>query len=199
MDLRLYYTPGTRADRVRWLLNELQLDYELVPVDLFGGEGFSKEYKAIHPLGQVPALEMDGKIMLESAAICHLLTDRYPRAQLAPDLDAPERAAYEQWFFYGMTTLEPWMWQKVLHGKLLPEKRRIPDMVAFSSRAAIPVLAVLEDTYRDRQWLVNDRFSTADLIITSILFWCREEIRDMPNLQRVVDQALVRPALAFAA
>lgn len=198
MELKLYYTPRTRADRVRWLLNELQLEYELVNVDLFGGEGSGQAYRDIHPLGQVPALEIDGRIMLESGAICHLLTDLHPRSGLAPALDSPARLEYEQWIFYAISTLEPWIWQKVLHGTLLPEKRRIASMVDFSSRAAIPILQVLEQAYQDQLWLLGDQFSTADILTISILFWCGHEIQGMPNLQRCLHQARERPALAFS-
>ena len=60
MDLTLYYLPGTRSERVRWILDELGLDYRLETIDLFKGEGQTPDYLAIHPLGQLPALSIDG-------------------------------------------------------------------------------------------------------------------------------------------
>ena len=47
MQLTLYYQPGTRAQRVRWMLEELELDYDLENIDLFGGEGNSEAYLRI--------------------------------------------------------------------------------------------------------------------------------------------------------
>ena len=78
MDIKLYHTPETRADRVRWLLHELDIPYELVRIDLFSGQTNTAEYKKIHPHGLVPAIDIDGHIMFESCAICHWLTDMFP-------------------------------------------------------------------------------------------------------------------------
>lgn len=84
MDIKLYYTPHTRAVRPRWLLEELNIPYQLEHIDLFAGEGQSRDYLKINPLGAVPAMEVDGEIMLESGAMCRWLTDRHIESELAP-------------------------------------------------------------------------------------------------------------------
>jgi hypothetical protein len=66
---RLYYMPRTRSSRVLWLLAELGAPCELVK--LAPEDRSSAEHRARHPLGRVPALELDdGTVMFESAAIC---------------------------------------------------------------------------------------------------------------------------------
>ncbi len=57
--MKLYYAPKTRAGRVRWMLEELGVPYELHRLDLASGEHRTPEYLAVHPLGRVPAL-LDG-------------------------------------------------------------------------------------------------------------------------------------------
>ena len=54
--MKLYYAPQTRATRVRWLLEEPEVPYELERVNLSAGEQKSAAYRKIHPLGRVPAL-----------------------------------------------------------------------------------------------------------------------------------------------
>ena len=76
--MKLYYTPRTRSSRPRWMLEELEIPYELVRVDLSAGEHRKPEYLAINPYGAVPAL-VDGEVKLfESAAICAYLADKHP-------------------------------------------------------------------------------------------------------------------------
>ena len=82
---RLYYMPRTRSSRVLWLLAEIGAPYELTK--LAPEERSSVDHLARHPLGRVPALELDdGTVMFESAAICLQLADLHPDAGLIPPL-----------------------------------------------------------------------------------------------------------------
>ena len=75
--LKVYFTPGTRAGRVVWLLEELGLDYD-VDILPFTKEGLkSPEHRSRHALGRVPVLE-DGDISIfESGAIIQYILERY--------------------------------------------------------------------------------------------------------------------------
>ena len=103
--LRLYYMPRTRSSRVLWLLAEVGAPYELAK--LAPEERKSAEHLARHPLGRVPALELDdGTVMFESAAICLQLADLHPDAGLIAPLGSSERALVYQWVLFAMTELE---------------------------------------------------------------------------------------------
>src|SRR5512143_2861365 len=105
--MKLYFTPRTRATRPRWLLEELGVPYELVRVDLEAGQNRTADYLALHPLAQVPVLVDDDQVLIESAAICMHLGDRFPAARLAPAVGSRLRGPYLQWMFYCAATLEP--------------------------------------------------------------------------------------------
>jgi len=92
MDITLYYTPQTRAIRPRWLMEELGLEYKLQNIDLYAGEGETEEYKKINPLGAVPAMKIDGEVMLESGAMCHWMADYYADSKLAPAIQDAKSA-----------------------------------------------------------------------------------------------------------
>ena len=78
--IRLHFSPGTRAVRVRWVLEEIGVPYQLSVVNLRRGAHKSKDYLKIHPLGKVPAIEIDNTIIFESLGICLYLADRFVHA-----------------------------------------------------------------------------------------------------------------------
>lgn len=182
MKIELYHTPHTRSLRPRWLLEELEVPYILHPVDLFGGEGRSAAYRKINPLGSVPAVKIDGKPLLESGAICHWLTDCHPDRGLAPAPGDPHRARYEQWMFFVPGTLEPPAFDIVLHTLLLPEKRRIEAVVPFAQRRYHAVLKVLNEKLEENDYLLGERFTTADIMTGSTLLWLPEQLERYPAL-----------------
>ncbi|WVM89770.1 glutathione S-transferase N-terminal domain-containing protein [Halopseudomonas pachastrellae] len=103
--LTLYSNPQSRGRLVHWMLEELQIPYETVWID-YGDEMKSAHYRAINPMGKVPALMHGDLLITECAAICAYLADRFPRTQLAPPVDDPRRAAYLRWLFFAAGPLE---------------------------------------------------------------------------------------------
>ena len=198
MDITLYHTPRTRSLRPRWLLEEMQLPYELRTIDLFGGEGQTPEYRKIHPHGAVPAVEIDGEAMFESAAICHWLSDHFAEKKLAPAFTDPLRRRYEQWMFYVPGTLEPLPFTILLHGTILPEAQRVPDIVPWATRLYRSTLKVLEQELSDKPYLLGDSFSTADIMAASTLMWLPELLHDYPSLQAYTARLQQRDAYARA-
>ena len=72
--MKLYFAPNTRAERTAWLLNELDLDYELERYRLGDKAMRSPEYLAVNPNGRVPVLD-DGNVRItESTAIAQYLS-----------------------------------------------------------------------------------------------------------------------------
>jgi glutathione S-transferase len=171
MDIKLYYTQRTRATRVRWLLEELELPYQLINIDLFNGEGHSEAYKKIHPLGCVPAIDVDGNIMIESTAICEWLADQFPEKNLAPEIGSTARMKYTQWLYFISATLEPHAWNHVLHSRILPETQRVPAIVSWSEQKFNQVLSVIDEELKGKEYLLNHHFTTIDIILTNLLSW----------------------------
>lgn len=173
--IQLYYIPTTRAVRPRWLLEEMNLDYELVRVTK---EMYSQpEYKKLHPHGKVPVL-IDGEVTIfESAAICTYLADKYPEKGFAPPLDSPERGYYYQWLFYAATMLEPPV-EEYLFTVLpkLPEKIRPVSQTNHISKEAInqwftKVCEPLNQLLEHQEYLINNRLTAADIITGGVLLW----------------------------
>jgi glutathione S-transferase len=124
--IRLHFAPGTRAVRVRWVLEEIGVSYELNVVNLRQGAHKSQDYVKIHPLAKVPALEIDNTIIFESLGICLYLADRFVGAELAPLVtDRLRRADYCTWMAFSSGTLEPAILEQV-RARKAEEKGVVP-------------------------------------------------------------------------
>lgn len=91
MKLYGFFRSGT-SHRLRIALNLKGLSYEQVAVDLRKEEHLGDAYRAINPQQFVPALDVDGDVMVQSPAIIEWLEERHPRPPLLPE-HANERAA----------------------------------------------------------------------------------------------------------
>lgn len=172
--IRLHFFPGTRAARARWILEEIGVSYQLSIVDLRRGAHKRKDYLAVHPLGKVPALEIDNTIIFESLGICLYLADRFWEADLAPvPEDRKRRADYCAWMALSTGTLEPAIFEQVRARKA--RARRIapvdmgPALTPFDD-----VASYMERHLAGRPFLLGDQMTAADIMNGSMMAWAQE-------------------------
>jgi glutathione S-transferase len=193
--------PNSRSLRVTWMLEELGLPYDYRKVDLFKGEGQLPNYLAINPNGKVPAI-VDGDLVLyESGAICTWLGERHPDAGLLPRPDeAMARAACLQWLFFILTELDQPLWNKAKHRFALPRERRVPEAIPTFEWEFYQALRVLDAHLAEREFMVADRFTVADIFATHVLVWALSARMELKSaaLDAYVARMETRPALARA-
>ena len=183
--IKLYFAPRTRATRPRWILEELGVPFELVQLDLSKGEHKQMSHLRLHPLGRVPVL-VDGDVTIfESAAICLYLADKYIDKKLAPAFGSEARALYYQWIVFAATELEPPIAEYANHTSFLPEDKRNPDIAAAAKEKALAAIKVVENGMLGKMYLVNDKFSAADIVLGSILRWAdsMKLLTNAPDIQ----------------
>lgn len=88
--MTLYFCPGACSLASHIGLEETAAPYELKPVILAKGEQRTENYLKINPRGKVPALSIDGKILIENTAILTYLARRFPEKKLLPADPAEE-------------------------------------------------------------------------------------------------------------
>jgi glutathione S-transferase len=194
--MKLYYVPMTRSNRPRWLLEELGAPYEIVRLDIGAKENRRAEYLALNPLGHVPTLVDGDVVIFETLAICLYLADKFYERGLAPSSESPERAAYLQWTIFAVVSAEKAVEQFHEHTLVLAEEDRQPR-VAEKARARFHDLAdVVQAGLGDREYLVGNRFTTADLMMGSVLTWGRMLglLADHPLLEAYAKKQIGRPA-----
>jgi glutathione S-transferase len=191
--VKLYYFPRTRAFTSLWMLEEIGQPYEIARVDLRAPGHPTAAYRKINPMGKLAGFEDDnGCAMGETAAILLYLADKFPEAGLAPAIDDPQRGRFLQWLMFPATTMEPVMTEKRL--KLTPNTSQ--SGWGDYDRA----MGALEAALQPGPWLQGDRFTAADLYVSSHLNYGMQfgMIDRRPIFDAVVERATARPAFRRA-
>lgn len=194
--MKFYFTPKTRSERVKWIIHEMNLEYQTVMVDLKSAQHKQPEYLKINPFGKVPALS-DGEVHIgESAAICMYLADKFPDKRLAPPEGTEDRAYYYQWMMFVASSFEvPWD-NYVKHSFLLPEEQRNPDEAERALVSMKYLLKPVEEMLTRKTYLLGDNVSVPDFIFaTQLMSLPKDFFKDLPLLSSYLEKMKGRASL----
>lgn len=194
--IRLYGPLNSRAARCLWMLEELAIPYEHVPLDDLSREERRKAIGKVSLTGKAPAME-DGSLKLfESAAINLYLAAKYDDRELWPPTQA-QRAHVLQWAFFAMTELEPSI-VTIFMQKLVHKGDDHNEAAAQAAENALTdPLDTLEKKLTKRSHLMGDQFTAADLICVSVLDMLRMlqfSFESWPKVEKWVNACTDRPA-----
>jgi glutathione S-transferase len=164
-ELVFYTNPQSRGRIAHWMMEELGQPYETVWL-AYGPEMKSPDYRAVNPMGKVPAIRHGAVVVTEAAAICAYLADAFPQAGLAPAPTSPERAPYLRWLFFSAGPLEQAVTAKAM-GWAVPEGRE--GMAGFGTYAN--TLDALETALLPGPFICGELFTAADVYVGSSLAW----------------------------
>lgn len=191
--MKLYWAPMTRAFRILWLMEEAGLPYEIVPVDIRRGAQDDPAYRAINPMGKVPALSEGDIHVHESGAICAYVAERAPQARLAPPPGDPLRGRYLSYLFFSVACMEPSFLQR-MNGLEVPR-------VAAGWGSADLVMEVVEKAVSPGPFLLGEQFSAADVMLGADLWYginLLKVIAPSPAVADYVGRCAGRPAFRRA-
>lgn len=195
--LKLYGKVMSRAQRVLWLLEELNVPFEHVKTDQSAGETRTAQFLKLNPNGHVPVL-CDGDFVLwETIAINWHIATVHGAGSLWPN-DHAAQSSVMQWSLWVTNELEGLLVDFIRHTMVYPEDQRVPAL-ADAAVANYPVpMKVLDDALENRQYLVGDRFTLADLNVASMLgladVYRQFDNEPFPRALAWLDDMLVRPA-----
>jgi len=195
--MRLFGFSPTRATRPMWALAELGIDYEAVTEDVFK----HPELKNFHPLGRIPVLDVDGKGLFESAAICTYLADLHPDKGLISPSGAWERALHDQWTSFALTEMEAWVWSTFRSKNIVPDEEKVPEMYDYNRNAYRESASALEMALANSDYLINNKFSLTDIIVGWTCHFAERlgYNEDFPNINAYLTRLMERPACALPA
>src|ERR1700722_15510425 len=162
--VRLYdYQPSGNGYKVRLLLTQLEIPFELIERDIIKGETRTPEFLAKFRNGRIPAVEFDdGKLLFESNAIISYF------AEGTPFLPADRflRAQVLQWLFFEQYSHEPYIARcryLVIHPEVQDARRSILE--PLMRPRGYDALGVMEAHLKSREWFVGERYSIADIAL----------------------------------
>ena len=188
--LTLYTNPHSRGGMVRWMLEECGADYDTVAV-AFGAEIKAPAYRAINPLGKVPALAHGDTVLTETLAIITWLAEHYPDKALIPEAGSDARGEYYRWLCFALHLEYAAVdrWRGVENNA---EQRKAIGYGDFDT-----AFAALQERLRGREYLIGDRFSALDLYYSGLLAWLIHRVQVLPADAVYLDymqRHLARPA-----
>jgi glutathione S-transferase len=195
--IKLYGHLMSRAHRVAWMLKELDLPYEHVPVHFLDGSTRRPEYLAINPNGRVPAVDDDGLKLFESLAINLHLARKYG-GPLAP-AGLEEEALATQWTMWVITEVEKPLLFAAANLFLFEEGLRDAAEAEMAMDRLARPFGVLDAHLRERPCLLGKRFTVADLNVASVMTLAplaHIDLERWPRLRAWLNDCLERPAAA---
>ena len=191
--MRLYNYPASpNCYKARLALAELGLEYETVPVDIFGGDTLNPEFAAKSPGLTTPVLEIaEGEYLPESNAILLYLAEG---TDLVPE-DKAERAQVYRWMFFEQSRVVPTIGGLRFNlgtGRTEPGS----EDAAQQLKLATGVTGVVAGHLDGRDWLVGDRFTVADICLYGYLHAAGDagiDTKAFPALDAWLERVRSRP------
>ena len=167
--MKLYYTPGTSSLFPHIILHEAGLAFEKIKVDehtkLMDNGG---DYRAVNPLGFVPALELDdGTVLTEGAAIVQYIADQVPAKQLAPPNGKLERAKLQSWLNFIASEIQMGCFCPLFHSTTSDAAKTM-----YRDRLATR-LGHVDRHLSQQEYVLGKHFSLADAYLLVVLNWAR--------------------------
>ncbi len=193
--IKLYHRQGSRSERVIWLMEELQIKYELENVER--GVGSNPNFRDMNPLGRVPVMLDGHSPVFDSGAMLEYLLERFDKDnRFSPPRGSNEWRDYVQWMHGAETFLAP-VTQYAHHTFIRAEADRVPMMATEGKATALENLQYLNQVLSARAYIAGARFSAADIMLGwGLLLMKRIGLIDgIENVEKYITTLEKRPAV----
>jgi len=206
--LTVHHLNNSRSQRVLWLLEELEVPYEIVRYERDPQTMLAPpELKAIHPLGKSPVVTEDGEAIAETGAIVEYILGRYGEGRLAPAPGTPAARRLTYWLHYAEGSAMPPLLMKLVFSRLPENAPRLvrPIVSSIAKRAQSgfidPQLTAHFDYWEAElekgDWFAGEAFSAADIMMSFPLEAAADRAAarvGRPRLAAFLKRIHVRPA-----
>jgi len=196
--LKLYAAPRTRSLRVAWLLEELEVPYEVVLSEFQPTR--DRFFIQSTPTGKFPTIDDDGFILFESGAIIEYLLEKHGDTTLVPPAGSREKAEWLQWLHFADGTAFPPLGIVIWLTVYRDDAARHGELIEDARQRADSAFALISERLQGRQWLLGERFSAADIMVGFTLLAARMLgiVEADSELGRYIARLEARPAFQRA-
>jgi glutathione S-transferase len=192
--LRIYGIARTRAFRALWMANEVELDYEHLPIEIGDAGARSPEFLAINPNGRLPFIVDNGFVLFESLAITLYLAKKHSNGNLYPSALEGEALAW-QWSLWAVTEVDRGVNIWSLHAIRLPLAERDAVKRDEALKVLVAPFKMLDAVVAKQQYLLGPDFTVADLNVAAVISRAIDmDLSAVPNLKAWLARCLERPA-----
>jgi len=186
--ITLHHLNKSRSKRIIWLLEELELEYEIKPY-LRDSVNFlaPPELKSIHPLGKSPVIEDDGLIISESGAITDYLIEKYGKGKLAPKRGTHAYVEYSQWLHFAEGSAMLPLLLKLFVAK---DGCETNFLAGYADAETLKILTYFNQSLEGKTYLVDEQLTGADIMMSMIVgtLVANGSIENFANLARYAKQ-----------
>ncbi|RJT34136.1 glutathione S-transferase family protein [Mesorhizobium waimense] len=167
---KLYTRPGSGGFVVEAALALAGVPFD--QIDVPKKDPPDPAFLAISPLNQVPVLTLpNGGSITESAAICILLAERHPEADLAPVAGSPARADFLRWMAFMSSALYPAILRLYYADRYTADAKGVKAVKQAAVAEIDRGFAIMDRALAGRDWLVGERLSVADIYLIMLVAW----------------------------
>jgi GST-like protein len=195
----LYFAPTPNGQKISIMLEECDLPYNAVPVNILAGEQFTPEFLTINPNGKIPAIidhEPDPPLAIfESGAILLYLAEKTGQF-MPPREDVHGRYAVMQWLMFQMSGIGPMFGQAGHFLNYAPEA--VPYAIKRYRREVGRLYDVLDGQLAQNEYIAGEQYTIADMAIypwVTLYKGHQQDLSQVPHVRRWYDQLKQRPAL----
>lgn len=164
--IKLHHLNKSRSKRIIWLLEELNVNYELIAYQRDNVTFLAPpELKSVHPLGKSPVIDDDGLIITESGAITEYLIDKYAGGRFAPTRGTKEYIEYSQWLHFAESSAILPLLLKMFVAK---DGCQTNFLAAYADLETEKVLQFFDEALKGKRYLVIDQLTGADIMMSFI-------------------------------
>lgn len=200
--IKLHHLNKSRSKRIIWLLEELGVDYDVIPYQRDATTSLAPAaLKQVHSLGKSPVIEDDGQIIIESGAITEYLIGKYSLqyndTALAPSKESPDYVAYLQWLHFAESSAILPLLLKLFINKDGCDTHFISD---YADNEINNVMTYFDQSLAHKRYLVGDTLTGADIMMSFIveIITNNGQLAAFKNVQRYADQLATHPAFIKA-
>lgn len=206
--LTVHHLADSRSQRILWLLEELQVPYEIKRYERGLDKFAPADLRQIHPLGKAPIITHQGHVVAESGAIIQYIIERIAAGRLAPVAFSEQRLRYDYWLHYAEGSLMPLLVMSLVMARV--DKAPMPFIarpVARQITAGVqknylgPQLTLhldhVEQSLTEYEWFAGDAFTAADIQMSFPLEAAAsrsQALADRPAIGAFLKRIHARPA-----